>query len=151
MADDEFLQVLSSIDREGLIETIRSDARFTPEILATTTIEWLGNRLLPETIDGRGTAYASWPKYWVQLKNEFRILICTSDRKYYSLRKQLSAAGQKSHATIVSSIAAVMASQFGVVAGVLVPFCALLLLAMLKLGKEAFCVSAHLDFGVEER
>jgi len=83
------------------------------------------------------------------LKEEFRKLLCTSDKKYLSLRKKLSTNSNKAYTTVVSAIAAAMASQFGVVAGVLMPFCALVLVAILKLGKEAFCANAQLDIHIE--
>jgi hypothetical protein len=64
----------------------------------------------------------SWPEYWSQLKAEFRVLICATDPKYRKLRQELSTAHKKSQTAIVSAIAGAMASQFGVVAGMLVPF-----------------------------
>jgi hypothetical protein len=63
--------------------------------------------------------------FWSKLKIEFRILVCTDDKKYSSLRRQMKASSGKSQTVIVSAIAAAMAAHVGVIAGVLVPFCAL--------------------------
>jgi hypothetical protein len=49
---------------------------------------------------------------------------------------------------IVSTIAADVAVNLGVVAGALVPFCAICLIAVLKLGTEAFCQAEQLDVSV---
>ena len=108
------------------------------------TIDNLGNKLLPKAIDG-DIMYAHWPDYWEQLKKEFILLICTKDKKYSSLRKKLSTSADKSQTAIVSTIAAAMAASFGVAMGILVPFCAMILLALLRIGKEAFCATLNLN------
>lgn len=110
---------------------------------AKDSIDTIGNATLPRAIDGP-VMYAFWPDYWEQLKREFKILLCTADKKYARLRKELNAAAKKSQTAVVSMIAAAMASTFGVVAGVLVPFCALCLVAVAKLGREAFCAGNQL-------
>ena len=149
MTNNTFSEIILTMNCNDLVEMIKSDQRFNRTNLSKLTIEEMGNRLLPEIVDGEGVSYAAWPKYWEQFKNEFMKLICTSDKKYQSLRKELLTAANKSHTTIVSSIAAVMASQFGVTAGVLVPFCALLLIAIIKVGIETFCACASLDVFIE--
>ena len=75
-------------------------------------------------------------KYWHIMKSEMYILVCTPDKKYTDLRRQLETAGKTSQTTIVSMIAAAMAVHVGMIAGVLVPFCALLLVAVAKVGIE---------------
>jgi hypothetical protein len=149
MCENNFQDILLELDQNGLIAVLKSDPRFSEQDFSKYTIEELGDRFLPETIDGAFFHYAVRPRYWDQLKQEFKKLLCTSDKKYASLRKEVSTASNKAYTTIVSSIAAVMASQFGVVPGVLMPFCALILIAILKLGKEAFCACAQLDISVE--
>jgi len=109
----------------------------------TRTIEELGNTL-PSHVQPEGL-FASPPRYWQNLKEEFRLLVCTNDSKYASLRRQLRTKGNKSQAVIVSIISAAMAHTVGVAAGILVPFCALCLLAFARVGKEAFCKTASFD------
>ena len=145
MSTHDFQNILLELDHKDLVGILKSDQRFSEQDFPNYTIDQMGDHFLPETIDGAVFNYAVRPKYWEQLKQEFKKLLCTSDKKYSSLRKDLSE-GTK---TIVSSIAAVMATQFGVVAGVLMPFCALLLIAALKLGKEAFCACTQLDIHIE--
>ena len=142
--------ILLQLNYGELANIVKTDLPLNHEEYSQYTIDEIGNRLLPESIDGKGMHYVAWPQYWKQLKNEFRVLLCTPEKKYQKLRKELSVAANKSHATIVSSIAAVMASQFGVIPGVLVPFCALLLIAILKLGKEAFCSTTNLNMRIND-
>jgi hypothetical protein len=73
------------------------------------------------------------------MKDEFKLLICTDDARYADLRKKIESSGDKSQTAIVAMIAAGVAAYVGVAAGVLVPFCALLLLASVRVGKNAYC------------
>lgn len=86
---------------------------------------------------------------WNYLKAEFRLLVCSTDSKYDGLREQFASLGARSQMTVVSSIAAAMATYVGVAAGILVPFCALCLVAFLKLGKEAFCAAEGWNVKIE--
>jgi hypothetical protein len=103
-----------------------------------STIDELGTELMPRAIDG-DAMYAFWPDYWEKLKHEFKLLICTVDERYAELRAKLTASANKTQTGVVSSIAAAMAAQFGVIAGLLVPFVALCLIVLARVGKEAFC------------
>jgi hypothetical protein len=110
------------------------------------TIEDLGCTLSLRTYPV--SLHANPPQFWKNLKEEFRLLVCTNDKKYKSLRKQLGSNAGRSQTVIVSTISAAMAHSIGVTAGVLVPFCALCLLALARLGKEAFCDCADLKVPV---
>lgn len=149
MCENNLQSILFELDYKDLIKIVKTDQRFSEQEFSDYTIEEMGERFLPIAIDGVDFNYAFQPKYWEQLKREFKKLLCTSDEKYSSLRSEFSITGNKAYTTVVSSIAAIMASQFGVAAGVLIPFCALILIAVLKLGKEAFCVCAQLDIPIE--
>ncbi len=78
-------------------------------------------------------------RIWDALKTEFRALICTEDERYSDLRNKLKEQGSDANVVIVSIIASCMATYVGTVAGILVPFCSLLLLALARMGKEVFC------------
>lgn len=106
------------------------------------SIDQVGNKLLPKAIDG-DVSYGLWPRHWVQLKTEFRSFLCTKDKKYTTLRKQLATSKDKSQTAIVSMISAAMAVHFGVATGVLVPFCAMCLVVLVRVGTEAFCSSSE--------
>src|SRR4051794_20111260 len=86
--------------------------------------------------------------FYLELKREFRVLLCTKDKKYASLRRRLSSTGDKSQLTIVSAISAAVASSLGLAATAIVPLCAICLIAALKMGKEAFCKAQTLDISV---
>lgn len=118
-----------------------------PDDLKSYSVESLG-AWLPSIADRRiGIAHAvppDAPPYWSRLKNEFRILLCTKDKRYADLRKKLEANARKSQLALVSIVAAAMGHYVGVAAGILVPFCALCLIAFLRMGREAFCRGAEL-------
>ena len=78
-------------------------------------------------------------KYWIAMKEEIYLFICTEDKKYAHLRGQFQKASVKSQTAIVSMIAAAVAASLGVIAGSLVPLCALALLAVVRVGQNAFC------------
>jgi hypothetical protein len=85
---------------------------------------------------------------WRAVQDEFLIFLCSKEKKYASLKNKIKTAANKSQLAIVSMIAAAIGTNIGVAAGVLVPLCALCLIAVLKVGKESFCknLGAHLLF-----
>ena len=85
------------------------------------------------------------PCDWDLLKREFCLFLCKRDRKYSALHKSLDTAGNKSSTVVLTLISAAMSPHIGISAGVLVPFCAVCLYALAKLGKEAYCVSCHCE------
>ncbi len=89
-------------------------------------------------------------KYWDNLKREMQIFLCTDDKKFADIKSKLARASTKSETAIVSLVAAGVAGSLGVAAGALVPVCALLLLVVVKVGKEAFCQSLELPTYVVE-
>jgi hypothetical protein len=137
--DDE----IERLSRRGALQTYMDI-----EELRALTIEEIG-RSMPEFVDGP-TLYSVPPKYWAALKQEFRTLICTNDKKYLALKKKLEAVGTKSQLTVVSMIAVAISSHVGLAAGVLVPFCALCMIAAARLGKEAFCSMKDLEMTIGE-
>jgi hypothetical protein len=114
------------------------------------TIEEIG-ATMTEFIDGPDMAYEFPPDYWRSLKNEFRTFLCTEDKEYADLRRKLETVGTKSQTTIVGMIAAAIAVHVGIAAGALVPFCALGLVAVVRLGKNAFCKMHALDIEISKK
>jgi hypothetical protein len=81
-------------------------------------------------------------------KREAYSLFCTNNIEYRRLRNRVAKAGDKSETVIVSFIAGALASSsFGLPAVALVPFCAVGLIAVLKMGTEAFCKLVAEDYG----
>jgi len=74
-------------------------------------------------------------KYWEPIKNEFVILLCTNDKKYDDLRKQLKTIKTPALTTISAAIGA----KIGVESAVIINFCAICVYFAVKIHKEAFC------------
>jgi hypothetical protein len=82
--------------------------------------------------------------WWYHFKREFKKFVCDKDPKYRSLKRNLVRHGGRSETFVVSTIAAGLAVNLGPISGVLVPLTAVSLIAVSKLGVEAFCVSEKL-------
>ena len=78
-------------------------------------------------------------KYWDYVRTEMRLFLCTDDKKYKSLWKQIDDMQKKSTTAIVGVIAAFLGSSLGAPATILAGFVAVCLYAVLKVGKEAYC------------
>jgi hypothetical protein len=77
---------------------------------------------------------------WNSVRQEMHLLCCTNDKKYTKLRKQLTSRSGKSQLTITAAIACFISTYVGIVPStVLTPLCAIMLLAVLGLGKEVVC------------
>jgi len=87
-------------------------------------------------------------RFWKNFKSEFKVLLCTRDKKYADVRSKFKTLGSKSQITLTSTIAAALAPHLGIAAGLLVPFCAICLVAALRLGRAAFCKSLTFDVPV---
>jgi hypothetical protein len=118
---------------------------FVLKISPEFTIEEVGKQINRGEF---GFQYFSDPMYWVAFKKEFHILLCTKHRKYRKLRSNLAKSNDKAQLAVVTGISAAIAGSLGVVAGELVPICAICLIAVLKLGKEAFCQAKTQDVRV---
>ena len=113
-------------------------------------IEELG-QCLPRYVDDAKQFPKVPPFYWEDLKDEFRLLLCTDDKKYVELRTKLEALGTKSQITLISTISAALATYVGVAASVLVPFCAIILIAVARVGKNAICKGDELWIPINPR
>lgn len=78
-------------------------------------------------------------KYWEYVKFEMRLFLCTDDKKYRALWKQIAELQKKSTTTIVGVIAAFLGASVGAPETLLAGFVAVCLYAAVKLGKEAYC------------
>jgi hypothetical protein len=78
---------------------------------------------------------------WNSFKKEFRLLVCTKDKKYKDVRAQIAKlAGQKGQLAVMSAVASSIAVYVGVLAStVLTPLCAICFLAGSKIGREILC------------
>jgi len=78
-------------------------------------------------------------KYWHFVKKEMRTFLCTDDKRYRDLWKQIDALQKKSTTALVGVIAAFLGSSIGAPATLIAGFVAVCLYAAIKLGKEAYC------------
>jgi hypothetical protein len=79
--------------------------------------------------------------FWNSFKTEFRLLVCTKDKKYKDLRSQIArVTGQKGQLAIMSAVASGLAVNMGAtVSTVLTPLCAICFLAGARIGRELLC------------
>jgi hypothetical protein len=92
----------------------------------------------PAKSKGRAVVFQVQPNYWARVKRELHILICTKHAKYASLRRQLGKG--KTQTAIVMSIGATIGATIGISAAVISPFVTLGLIALVRVGKNAWCV-----------
>ena len=78
-------------------------------------------------------------KYWMYVKKEMFAFLCTDDKRYYDLWKQIDAHKEKSTTAIVGIIATFLGESIGAQTTLLVGFISVCLCTVIKIGKEAFC------------
>lgn len=78
-------------------------------------------------------------KYWEFVKAEMHAFLCTDDKKYKSLWKEIKASRTGATSAVVGIISAFLAQSIGAVATVLSGFVAVCLFAAMKIGTEAYC------------
>lgn len=150
------MENLENLNESNLIEIVNGQIINNPFAISTLeskqwniqTIDEIGN-LMPVVIH-ESSDFFEWPQYWKSLKKEFKMLVCGKDQKYDILRAELNKKSKKAETLIVSIISAAFASTLGLSAGLIAPFCALCLIALLKLGREAFCSMEYLDIPLKE-
>jgi hypothetical protein len=88
---------------------------------------------------GRSAVRVVQPNYWGRVKRELHLLICTNDKKYAALRKHLGKEDNTTQVAIISSISLTVAAYIGAAAAIVGPLVTLGLLALLQVGKNAWC------------
>jgi hypothetical protein len=78
-------------------------------------------------------------KYWEFVKAEMHVFLCTDDKKYRALWKQIGDLQKKSTTAIVGVVATFLGASVGAPATLLVGFVSVCFYAALKVGKEAYC------------
>lgn len=77
--------------------------------------------------------------YWTLIKAEAHLLICTEEPRYEPLRRQIARHAGDDQAALLTRIAAGIGFSLDIEASKLVPFVALTLIVLLKLGHDAYC------------
>ena len=127
--------------------TFEATALVAWDIGAVSTAEevanfmYQGGRFTPQASLRSPQAEDSRPhrKYWEFVKTEMHIFLCTDNKKYRALWKQISELQKKSTTAIVGVIAAFLGASAGAPATLLAGFVAVCLYAAIKVGKEAYC------------
>lgn len=88
---------------------------------------------------GRSVTLSVRTSYWTRVNREVHLLICTDDEKYEKLRKYVGKESKPTQFAIVTSIAATIGAYIGVAASVIAPLVTLALMAVLQVGKNAWC------------
>ena len=78
-------------------------------------------------------------KYWYFVKKEMYAFLCTDDKRYKELWRQIDALQKTSTTAIVGVMATFLGASIGAPATLLAGFISVCLYAAIKLGKEAFC------------
>ena len=84
--------------------------------------------------------------YWVEVKKEIYLLICTKDSKYADIRTHFKKKSTTTTTAIISMISATVAAQLGAVMGMITPLVALLLYGLLKVGVNSWCNLREQEF-----
>lgn len=112
-------------DAEGVAQFMYRGGPSTPQASASRS---------PRTEDPRPEQ-----KYWEFVKQEMHIFLCTDDKRYRALWKQIEDMKKRSTTAIVGVIATFLSASVGVAATLLTGFVAVCLFAAVKVGKEAYC------------
>jgi hypothetical protein len=83
------------------------------------------------------------PNYWKRVNTELYILLCTTDQKYEKLRRYIGKENNSTQVALVSTISASIGSYLGMAATVIGPFVMLGLMALLQVGKNAWCAGQN--------
>jgi hypothetical protein len=79
------------------------------------------------------------PNYWKRVKRELHLLICTNDQRYETLRRYIGKESKTTQIALVSTISASIGAYLGMAATVIGPFVTLGLMALLQIGRNAWC------------
>ena len=126
----EWLGVLKPYQRTTLATFLEGA---TPEQAAE---RWLGSTGSPNIIPFGGP-HDTKP-FWERFKGEFRKFVC-DDNAYLEEKKALDTQGPVGKAVLVSAVSAAIGATIGYSATLLAPAVTLLLCAVGKMGRNAYC------------
>lgn len=87
---------------------------------------------------------AAQPNYWLRVKRELHILLCTSEKKYAAIRRQIGKQGTATQLFLATSIAAAIAPFVGASATLIGPLVTLGLISLVRVGTNAWC-AGHIE------
>ena len=142
MDTQELLNSLSTVDL-----TLEATALVAWDIGAVSSTDevasfmYQGGRLPPQASTRPPPVEDRRPdrKYWEFVKAEMHVFLCTDDKKYKALWKQIADLQKKSTTAIVGIVATFLGASVGAPATLLAGFVAVCLYGVVKIGKEAYC------------
>lgn len=139
------MEWLSCLDEQELRRTVRSAAgRAYSDAASFNDLGWeLTCRLLPNE---RGLGVND--QLWDRIKIQFQVFICTNDKEYSDLRKNASEVGRNGQTAVVAMVAGALGSVVGVSAAAIAPAISLLFIALLRIGRNAYCDSLSLNLPI---
>lgn len=129
---------------EEWLETLKPYQRNTLEIFleednyAEAAERWVAATGSPNIVPFGGNHNTK--PFWDQFKTEFRKFICDDDA-YTEEKQELAAESGTTRLLLVSTISASVGATIGFAATLLAPAVALMLCAVSKMGRNAFCAS----------
>jgi hypothetical protein len=84
------------------------------------------------------------PKLFNYVIDEIRKFTCSNDRRYLKLKRELAKQADHSRLVVVSGISAAVGANLGAEIGGIVPLVAIVLIIVLKIGREDFCRIAQI-------
>jgi hypothetical protein len=133
---------LTKIDTNNIIEEYDDVRKFfssNKELSQDEVYTTLNNILLDPMDLCRPSKHVAERGYKELFFLEFKELLCTNNKKYNELRKDIDSNLGKSATVTISMISAVLSDRIGVEVGAVVGLCAILLFSAVKLGIESFC------------
>ncbi len=88
--------------------------------------------------------FATLPRYWNQLKLEFRLFVCTDEPKYADIREKARNANAVFETILLTGLISAFGKTLGIEAAILAPFVKLLIVSIAKISVAAYCVSQNL-------
>lgn len=134
------IQILDFDDSYSIDDAAALMVQGAPQFFAS-----LKTKEKEELIKGRyKRSYEELPpkEWWLKVKREFHVFLCTDDNKYADLRKKLKDSGNVTSTTVLSAIAAAISSSLGFELGSIVGLVAVCIYGAIKIGKEAYCANS---------
>lgn len=77
--------------------------------------------------------------YWRSVKEEVYLLLCTDDAKYSALLGRLTTTGRVTGPVVIAMIATAVSKELGFGTTLITPFVVLCLIAVVRVGTQAWC------------
>jgi len=132
-APEEWIELLKPYQRQAITVFLKQRS------LEEAAKQWLSTTGSPNIVPFGG--HHDTKPFWERFEAEFRRFIC-DDEAYVEEKKALGLENPVSKALLLTTVAAAIGATIGFAATLLAPAVTLLLCAVGKMGKNAFCAGA---------